>query len=191
MGYNKIVYGGKVLIDLTGDSITPDKLLKDITAHDKSGETIVGTCTFDSDTSDATIAVAEMLVGKTAYARKTKLTGTMPDNGSVKGVISSKDDTYIISQGFHDGSGNVTISESEKAKLIPDNIRQGITILGVEGEMSGTEDVKAESKTVTPSISEQTILPSTGYNYISQVLVKAIPYVESDNSAGGVTVTIG
>ena len=191
MGYNKIVYGGKVLIDLTGDSITPDKLLKDITAHDKSGETIVGTCTFDSDTSDATIAVAEMLVGKTAYARKTKLTGTMPDNGSVKGVISSKDDTYIISQGFHDGSGNVTISESEKAKLIPDNIRQGITILGVEGEMSGTEDVKAESKTVTPSISEQTILPSAGYNYISQVLVKAIPYVESDNSAGGVTVTIG
>lgn len=191
MGYNKIVYGGKVLIDLTGDSITPDKLLKDITAHDKSGETIVGTCTFDSDTSDATIAVAEMLVGKTAYARKTKLTGTMPDNGSVKGVIASKDDTYIISQGFHDGSGNVTISDSEKAKLIPDNIRQGITILGVEGEMSGTEDVKAESKTVTPSISEQTILPSTGYNYISQVLVKAIPYVESDNSAGGVTVTIG
>ena len=52
--------------------------------------------------------------------------------------------------GYHDGSGTVTIAAAEKAKLVPDNIRQGITILGVEGAMSGTEDVKAQAKTVTP-----------------------------------------
>ena len=57
--------------------------------------------------------------------------------------------------------------------------------------MSGSEDVNAETVTVTPTATSQTITPSTGYNYISQVTVNAIPYTETDNSAGGVTVTIG
>lgn len=34
------------------------------------------------------------------------------------------------------------------------------------------------------------ILPDTEYNCLSQVEVEAIPYVEADNPAGGVTVTI-
>ena len=189
--YNKIVYGGKTLIDLTADTISADKLLKDFTAHDKSGATITGTCTFDSDTQDATAAVAEILLGKTAYARGSKITGTMPNNGKANGVITTVSGKYTIPQGYHDGSGGVTIDSDEQAKIIPTNIRQGITILGVEGTMTGTEDVKAESKEVTPTTSQQTVLPSAGFNYISQVVVKAIPYVESDNSAGGITVTIG
>ena len=188
--YNKIVYGGKTLIDLTADTISADKLLKDFTAHDKSGATITGTCTFDSDTQDATAAVAEILLGKTAYARGSKITGTMPNNGKANGVITTVSGKYTIPQGYHDGSGGVTIDADEQAKIIPTNIRQGITILGVEGTMTGTEDVKAESKEVTPTTSQQTVLPGAGFNYISQVIVKAIPYVESDNSAGGITVTI-
>ena len=188
--YNKIVYGGKTLIDLTADTISADKLLKDFTAHDKSGAIITGTCTFDSDTQDATAAVAEILLGKTAYARGSKITGTMPNNGKANGVITTVSGKYTIPQGYHDGSGGVTIDADEQAKIIPTNIRQGITILGVEGTMTGTEDVKAESKEVTPTTSQQTVLPGAGFNYISQVVVKAIPYVESDNSAGGITVTI-
>lgn len=57
--------------------------------------------------------------------------------------------------------------------------------------MSGTEGATPQSKTVTPSTSQQTILPDEGYNYLSQVVVEAIPYTESENSAGGITVTIG
>lgn len=33
-------------------------------------------------------------------------------------------------------------------------------------------------------------LPDEGYDYLSQVTVAAIPYVESDNAAGGKTATI-
>ena len=190
MAINKVIYGGKTLIDLTGDTITPDKLAKDITAHDKSGATIVGTNTFDSDTQDATAAVAEILSGKTAYARGAKLTGTMKNNGAVSGKISAKAESYTVPQGFHDGSGKVQIDANEQAKLIPDNIREGITILGVTGAMSGTEDAKPQAKTVTPTTEEQVVLPDDGYNYLSQVKIAAIPYVESDNSAGGKTVTI-
>ena len=74
MAYNKVVYGSQVLIDLTGDTATADKILQGYTAHDKSGESVTGTCPFDVDSSDATAAVAELLEGKTAYARGSKIT---------------------------------------------------------------------------------------------------------------------
>lgn len=188
---NKVVYGGTVLIDLTGDTVTADKVLTGYTAHDKSGETITGTCNYDVNSEDATVAVAEMLNGKTAYARGSKITGTMPNNGAVTKTISTKTQEVSIAQGYHDGSGKVSISSTEQAKIISTNIRDGVTILGVTGTMSGTEGARAQAKTVTPTTAVQNVLPDDGYNYLSQVTVNAIPYVESDNSAGGTTVTIG
>lgn len=188
---NKVVYGGTVLIDLTGDTITADKVLTGYTAHDKSGATITGTCNYDVNSEDATVAVAEMLNGKTAYARGSKITGTMPNNGAVTKTISTKTQEVSIAQGYHDGSGKVSISSTEQAKIIPTNIRDGVTILGVTGTMSGTEGARSQAKTVTPTTAVQNVLPDDGYNYLSQVTVNAIPYVESDNSAGGTTVTIG
>lgn len=188
---NKVVYGGTVLIDLTGDTVTADKVLTGYTAHDKSGATITGTCNYDVNSEDATVAVAEILTGKTAYARGSKITGTMPNNGAVTKTISTKTQEVSIAQGYHDGSGKVSISSTEQAKIIPTNIRDGVTILGVTGTMSGTEGARAQAKTVTPTTKVQNVLPDDGYNYLSQVTVNAIPYVESDNSAGGTTVTIG
>lgn len=69
MSINKVVYGGKTLIDLTGDTVTADKILKGFTSHGKDGDLLTGTCTYDVDSSDATGAVAEILKGKTAYVR--------------------------------------------------------------------------------------------------------------------------
>lgn len=43
MAVNKVVYGTTVLVDLTEDTVTADKLLKGATAHDASGEPITGT----------------------------------------------------------------------------------------------------------------------------------------------------
>lgn len=191
MAVSKVVYGGKTLIDLTGDTVTGDKLLEGATAHGKDGEVVTGVCTFDVDSNDATAAVAEILIGKTAYARGKKLVGTMPNNGAVTGEISTKEGSYTIPQGYHDGSGEVSIDATEQAKIIAQNIREGVTILGVEGSMSGSEGMKPQSKTITPSSAQQTILPDEGYNCLSQVIVEKIPYVESENSAGGLTVTIG
>lgn len=190
MGYNKIIYGDKTLIDLTGDTITADKLLTGVTAHGMDGEAITGTCNYDVDSSDATAQVAEILSGKTAYARGAYLTGTMVNNGAVSGTISTKTGKYTIPIGYHDGSGTVQISSTEQAKIIATNIRQGITILGVTGTMSGSESVKAQAKSATPKTTAQTISPDSGYNYLSSVTVAAIPYTETANSAGGTTVTI-
>lgn len=191
MAISKVIYGGETLIDLTADTITADKLKKGYTAHGAGGELINGTCEHDANTQDATAADAEILAGKTAYVKGTKKTGTMKNNGAVAGKISTKTGKYTVPQGYHDGSGTVQIDSTEQAKLIPANIRNGVTVLGVTGTMSGSEGVKPQSKTVTPTTAQQTVLPDTGYTHLSQVTVAAIPYVESDNSAGGKTVTIG
>lgn len=42
MAINKIVYDGDTLIDLTGDTVTPETLAEGATAHNKSGEQIIG-----------------------------------------------------------------------------------------------------------------------------------------------------
>ena len=186
-----VLASGEVLIDLTADTIDAVHLLSGVTAHDKSGATITGTCTFDSDTSEDNAAASEILSGKTAHARGALLTGTMANRGAVTGVISTKAQEYTIPQGFHDGSGKVSISATEQAKIIAENIREGITILGVEGSMSGSEDMSAQAKTVTPTFSSQVVSPDTGYNCLSQVTVNAITVTYADNSAGGRTVTIG
>lgn len=191
MGNSKVIYNGKVLIDLTGDTVDASKLLAGIKAHDKAGNPITGTCAYNANTSDATAAAAEILKGKTAYVKGSKVTGTMPNNGAVTGTISTVAGAYTVPLGYHDGSGKVSILATEQAKLIPANIREGITVLGVEGTMSGAEDMKAQAKTVTPKATAQEILPDEEYNCLSQVTVAAIPYVESDNEAGGKTITIG
>lgn len=187
------MYGGKTLIDLTADTVTADKILSTYTAHDKSGAPIVGRCTFNADTSDATAAGAEILAEKTAYVNGVKITGEMKNNGAVSGVISRKADSYTVPIGYHDGAGKVAISTTEQAKIIATNIRAGVSILGVTGTMSGTESAKAQAKTATPKTTAQTILPDSaqGFNYLSQVTVEPIPYNESDNAQGGKTVTIG
>ena len=186
---NKLVVGNETKLDLTADTVTEDKLLKGATAHDKSGAPITGTCTYDADTQDATVAVAEILEGKTAYARGTKLTGTMPNKGAVSGTIATKE-AYTIPMGFHDGSGTVSLDATESAKLIAGNIKKGISILGVEGTYGG-DAAKVQTKSVTPTMAAQTVLPDEGFDYLSQVDVAAIPVTYSANSAGGQTCTIG
>lgn len=185
-----VLSNGTTLIDLTGDTITAADLLTGVTAHDKSGATITGTCSYDSDTSDDTAAVGEILAGKTAHARGALLTGTMTNNGAVTGTISTKAGQYTVPQGYHDGSGKVGISSAEQAKIIAGNIKAGVEILGVTGTYGG-EAISAQSKSATPSWSTQNIQPDSGYDYLSGVSVAAIPIAYSDNAAGGQTVTIG
>lgn len=186
---NKVIYGGNTLIDLTGDTITESDLAYGVTAHDKSGVQITGTSTKDSDTSADTAVAGDILSGQTAHARGTALTGTMPNRGSVTGTITTKAQQYTIQNGYHDGSGKVSISTTEQNKITAGNIKSGVTILGVEGTYTG-EAITAQSKTVTPSTESQTVLPDQDYDYLSQVTVNAIPYTETLNSAGGYTATI-
>lgn len=183
---------GTVLIDLTTDTAERADVLNGKYFHLKSGERTTGTCTYDSNTTDATASASEILYGETAYVNKNKITGEMPNNGAVTGTISTKAQEYTIAAGYHSGLGKVSISSTEQAKIIAENIKEGVTILGVTGNVSPASGVTAGAVSVTPYLTAQTILPaSISKDYISQVNVAAIAISESDNAAGGKTVTIG
>ena len=185
-----VLANGTVLIDLTSDTVDAAHLLTGYTAHGANGAPITGSCDYDSDTSADTLQIAEALSGKTFHARGTAYTGTMTNNGAVSGTISTKAGTYTVPQGYHDGSGTVGISATEQAKIIAGNIKSGVQILGVTGTYSG-EAISAQTKSATPTFSEQTIQPDSGYDYLSAVTVAEITVTYTDNAAGGKTVTIG
>lgn len=190
---NKVVYGNETLIDLTGDTAVESKVLSGYTFHKASGATATGSCTYDANTQDATALPSEVLTGKTYYKAGSKATGTMTNIGAQNSSISSKTQQVSISQGYHDGSGKVSIDTTEQAKLIAGNIKSGVTLLGVVGTYTGSELIKATTASVTPYTTSQTILPQDlgDYDYVTEISVSAIAYTEVDNDAGGKTVTIG
>lgn len=188
--YNKIIIDGQTKIDLSGDTAEEQYVISGKTFHKRSGEPATGTCTYDADTSDANAAASEILKDKKAYVAGQMVTGTMPNNGAAVYSISKKDETKMIPMGYHDGSGGVQISVGDQNKLIPGNIKQGITILGVTGEYSGGTVSAEANKNVTPKFQQQVITPSEGYDYLAQVTVAAIDVQEIDNPQGGKTLTI-
>lgn len=187
---NKIVLGdGTVLIDLTMDDVKPEHVQKGIKFHDKTGAEKTGTNTKTVDASGVTAEPAEVLAGETFGRGNEVTTGTMPNNSGKDVLVTNKSGTSIP-RGYYDGAGTAKISDEDAAKIVPANIKEGVTILGVTGEF-GADDISAQSKEVTPTFADQQVSPDTGYTFLSGVLVRAIPVLYTDNSAGGQTVTIG
>lgn len=188
---NKIIYGNQVLIDLTSDDVTPSDVAKDKIFHDRTGAVVRGTSTFDADTSDGDALATEILDKKVAYVKGKKLEGTMPNRGKIEGKITNIDAPYQIENGYHDGTGTVAIDDTEKAKIIPSNIKSGVEVLGVVGTYEG-EGGKGQAKEVEAyTDKDNVVLPDEGFDHLTQVTVGKIFYEEKDNTSGGKTVTIG
>lgn len=189
--FNKVVYDGTTLIDLTADTAVATDVASGKYFHLASGERVQGTSTLDADTSDANATAGEILATKTAYVNGNKITGSMPNNGAANVTVTGTSGTSIPA-GYYDGSGKASIDSTSASALTANNIRQGVTILGVEGTLSPEDDLTVGPVTATPASSSQTITAaSQSLDYITQVTVNAIPYVETDNAQGGKSVTIG
>lgn len=113
----------------------------------KSGS---GTAKF-YDTADADAAAANILTGKSAYGPSGKVDGSMANNGSTGGSISTKAGTVTIPAGYTSG-GTVSISSTEQAKVIASNIKSGVTLLGVAGSLA-LPSISQDSTTKVLSIS--------------------------------------
>lgn len=97
------------------------------------------------DTNDATAISGDILAGKDAYIGSGKVSGTMLNQGAIQGNISTKAQQYSIPAGYHNGSGYVEIASGEQSKIITDNIKAGVTILGVSGKSSVVDTYDADA----------------------------------------------
>lgn len=103
------------------------------------------------DTADADITSADVLTGKIGYGTNGSVTGSMANNGSTSGTISTKAGTVTIPAGYTTG-GTVGISSTEQAKIIASNIKSGVTLLGVAGSLA-LPSISQDSTTKVLSIS--------------------------------------
>lgn len=113
----------------------------------KSGS---GTAKF-YDTSGADASGADILTGKTAFSASGSVSGSMANNGSTSGTISTKAGTVTVPAGYTTG-GTVSISSTEQSKIIASNIKSGVTLLGVAGSLA-LPTISQDSTTKILSIS--------------------------------------
>lgn len=102
-------------------------------------------------TGDADAVAGNILSGKKAFGASGEIEGSMADNGSTSGTISTKAGTVNIPAGYTSG-GTVSISSTEQAKIIASNIKSGVTILGQAGSLA-LPSISQDSTTKVLSIS--------------------------------------
>ena len=103
------------------------------------------------DTSGATAAAGDILTGKSAFGASGSISGSMANNGSTGGSISTKAGTVTIPAGYTSG-GTVDIAAAAISDCTAGNILTGKTILGVAGSLS-MPSISQDSGTKILSIS--------------------------------------
>lgn len=88
---------------------------------------------------------------------------------------TTKEQNFQAAQGGYSPVKVAPVTASIDANIKPINIRAGVTVLGVEGNLE--PDKPDQTKTVTPSTEEQRVVGDTGYE-LGEVIVKATPLQE-------------
>lgn len=194
---NKVIFGEEVLIDLTGDDVQESSVLKGVKFHRPDGEVSTGECKYTVDASECNALPSEVLSGQTFAAGKTVKTGTMPNNGGNNINVTEKTG-QTIPKGYYDGSGTIELQDADK--IVPGNIRWGVSIFGVNGEVveGVSEDLVTGDLPITPyrhlvgdEDSPRAIIPPDPYKYFSTLTLNPIPCARTANAFGGITVVIG
>ena len=164
MAINKVVYGTTVLVDLSEDSVTADKLASGITAHDKAGNIITGTKkdpTFQSKTVSPSTS-AQIIKPDSGYDGLSQVT--------VNAMPSATQATPSISVS---SAGLITASATQTAGYVS------------AGTKSATKQLTTQAaKTVTPSTSAQTAV-AAGIYTTGAVTVAAVPTETKSATANG------
>lgn len=102
-------------------------------------------------TGDANAAAGDILTGKSAFGASGSISGSMANNGSTSGTISTKAGSVTIPAGYTSG-GTVSLASAAISDCVAGNILTGKTILGVQGSLS-MPTISQDSTTKILSIS--------------------------------------
>ena len=145
-----------------------------------------------TDISDADAAVSDVLTGKTFYSvEEPRKTGTMPNRGAASTDITTKAQEVTIQDGYHNGSGVVKIAAAEQAKIIADNIKKDVVILGITGtlEAGGTAPSTNAGSIFTGATIPLTYKDNTTTYENEYVYESATHNITIDGLAGRATIT--
>ena len=95
------------------------------------------------NTDDVDVIPSQILNTKTAYNQDGKITGTMPNRGAIAYTPSTSQQS--IASGYHNGSYIRAVTSSIDINIIPENIKNGVIILGILGTYQGSQGGDATS----------------------------------------------
>ena len=188
---------GTVKITLETKSVTPTKSTQKIvpTSGKVLSEVTVNPIPEDYiTTDDATATADKILTGESAYVGGAKVTGTMPNNGTVTKVLDATtgNQSQTIAKGFHDGNGKVSITLEEKSatptkspQTITPTAGKVLSKVSVAKIPDAYQDVTQVTAVASDVLSGKKIVSSTG-----EVVTGAMPNNGSaTNTIDGLTTT--